>query len=85
MTRFIKLTSQIINTSHIIKIVKSHNKYCIYTTAYNMEGYIIGGFGGVDSDHCIDIYKNKEPLDYNNVANFVNSIPSEITHGPSNT
>jgi len=56
MSRFIKLTSMLINTSHITKIVKAENKYLIKLLVTNhFSGHIIFGSGSINSNGVDDI------------------------------
>jgi len=47
MKQFIKLTSRIINRSHIIEIIKQPNKYFIYMSNNYISGQFIIGNGDI--------------------------------------
>ena len=65
MTRFIKLTSTIINTSHIKKIIIHNDKYCLHLNDQNINGSKFGWSGYIlSSDSIIEICKNKNITDY---------------------
>ena len=65
MTRFIKLTSTIINTSHIKKIIIHNDKYCLHLNDQNINGSKFGWSGYIlSSDSIIEICKIKNITDY---------------------
>ena len=65
MSRFIKLTSTIINTSHIKKIIIHNDKYCLHLNDQNINGSNFGWSGYiVSSDSIIEICKKKNITDY---------------------
>ena len=65
MTRFIKLTSTIINTSHVKKIMIEPNKYCVHLSDQNINGskFLLSGYI-YSSDSKIEICKVKNITDY---------------------
>jgi len=65
MPRFIKLTSTIINTSHIKKIIIHNDKYCLHLNDQNINGSKFGWSGYIlSSDSIIEICKIKNITDY---------------------
>ena len=63
--RFIKLSTTIINTSHITKIVNRNNKYHIYMTNNYINGYMFLNFGSVSTEeNLIEVCKVEDPIDY---------------------
>ena len=65
MSRFIKLTSTIINTSHIKKIMIEPNKYCLHLSDQNINGSKFGWSGYIlSNDSKIEICKVKNITDY---------------------
>jgi len=74
MANFLKLTSIIINTSHINKIEIKNNKYEIYLNN-KVEGFIFFSNGTIYSKNdIIEICKNKDPLDYTILTEWINDI-----------
>jgi len=77
MTRFIKLTNIIINTSSIIKINILPTKYTMFMSNNYLEGFIFLGSGSIESNsNTIDVCKNKDPTDYQIVKEWINKINS---------
>ena len=74
MSRFIKLKSMLINTSHITKIVKAENKYLISLTSNHFSGHIIFGSGSINSNGVddIEICKTENYTDYIIINEFYN-------------
>ena len=76
MSRFIKLTSILLNTNDIHKIVIQPNKYVINVVSKKLDGFhwIIGviGLGNVSSYAAdIEVCKTKHPVDYNIVSSWI--------------
>jgi hypothetical protein len=69
MTNFLKLTSIIINTSNISKIEIKNNKYEIHLNNNKVEGFIF-----FSKNDIIEICKNKDPLDYSIITEWINDI-----------
>ena len=75
MTNFIKLTSIIINTSHINKIEIKNNKYEIHLNNNKVEGFIFFSNGTIYSKNdIIEICKNKDSFDYSIITEWINDI-----------
>ena len=71
MSRFIKLTNLIINTTKIIKIEIVPVKYIVYMN-YHYEGVTIFGSGSLQSyQDKIEICKSKHPYDYQIVSDWI--------------
>ena len=79
MTRFIRLTSIIVNTSKLIKIESYKNKYYMYMTNKNINGYVFLSFGSINSsDDIIEICKDKHPIDYQIITKWINQINQDF-------
>ena len=75
MANFLKLTSRIINTSHINTITINPNKYSIYIANNNVNGIFLIALGHIYSrDERIDICQTKNPADYKTVASWVENL-----------
>jgi len=75
MSRFIRLTNMVINTSKLVKIENSNNQYCMYFSNNNISGYFILSIGNLfTSDNTIVVCKEKSPEDYQIVENWIKSI-----------
>lgn len=75
MNRFIKLTNRVINTSKLVKIENYDNKYSMYFCNNNISGYFIVSIGNLfTSDNTIVICKEKTPVDYQIVEDWIKSI-----------
>jgi hypothetical protein len=76
MTRFLKLTSAILNTNYIHKILILPNKYYIYCTNYNINGLNIAGTGFIKTtnEFEIEVCETNHNLDYKIVSDFINKI-----------
>ena len=75
MANFLKLTSIIINTSHINKIEIKNNKYEIHLNNNKVEGFIFFSNGTIYSKNdIIEICKNKDPFDYSIITEWINDI-----------
>ncbi len=76
MSSFIRLSSRIINSSHIVEILKTPNKYFIIMTNTNVDGFLFmstGGFGS--TPNRIEICCTKNRLDYDVITKFIQQIP----------
>lgn len=76
MSKFIKLTSIILNTNDIHKIVIQSNKYFIHIVGKKIDGFSwgIGGFGigNISSYNSeIEICEIKNSIDYKIVSNWI--------------
>jgi hypothetical protein len=73
MKQFIKLTSRIINRSHIIEIIKQPNKYLIYTSNNYISGHFIIGNGDIHTkQYIIEICEKRNKLDYIAITDVMN-------------
>ena len=71
MSKFIKLTSFIINTRRINHINIQHEKYYISLMSSNISG----GFGFFSSnDYEIKICANKNPIDYKILQDWIKEL-----------
>ena len=75
MLKFIKLSSVIINTTHIKKITLQPNKYYIQFINNKVDGWFIFGGGTVDSyTDEIEVCKTKSPEDYETISDFITKL-----------
>lgn len=75
MNQFIKLSSRIINKSHIIEIVKTPNVYEIYLTNSSISGEIILSSGNVyTKQNIITIHEKYDKQDYETINKFITEI-----------
>ncbi len=78
MSRFIKLTHIVINSSKIIKINNTESKYYVEVCAHALQsGSFIFGSGFIEtknSNTFITICKNKDPIDYQIMEKWVNNL-----------
>ena len=78
MSRFIKLTNILINTSKIIFIENTGTTYYVKTCGTGItSGFSIFGFGVIDtsnSDNFFEICKNKHPIDYQIMEKWVRNL-----------
>ena len=80
MTRFIKLTSTIINTYHIKKIIIHNDKYCLHLNDQNINGSKFGWSGYIlSSDSIIEICKKKNITDYTILNTWILNLTPSIT------
>jgi hypothetical protein len=80
MTRFIKLTSTIINASHIKKIIIHNDKYCLHLNDQNINGSKFGWSGYIlSSDSIIEICKIKNITDYTIMNTWILNLNPSIT------
>jgi hypothetical protein len=70
MSKFLKLTSMIINKNHINKIIIHPNKYDIYLN-HNINGFYFIGCGLIISHEVITVCENKSPIDYKNISDWI--------------
>jgi len=79
MTRFIKLTSMIINTAHIKKIMIHADNYYLHLSDQNinwsnyLSGYVY------TSNSIIQICKEKNITDYTIMNTWVNNLNPSVT------
>lgn len=78
MSRFIKLTHIVINSSKIITINNTRSKYYVQTCADALPyGYSILGVGFLEttnSNTFITICKNEHPIDYQIMEKWINNL-----------
>lgn len=75
MSRFLKLTDILINTTDIHKIFIQPNKYYISIASKSFNGMNFFGFGFINSECSqITICKTEKPKDYETVTNWINKI-----------
>jgi hypothetical protein len=80
MSRFIKLTSTIINTAHIKKIMIETGKYCLHLSDQNINGSKFFASGYItSSDSKIEICKVKNITDYTIMNTWINNLNPSIT------
>jgi hypothetical protein len=74
MSRFLRLSTKIINTRYIETIDILPKLYKISFASKKYDGYIIFGSGGVDMmEHEVEISEEKEPNDYAAVTEWINN------------
>ena len=71
MSRFIKLTSTIINTSHISKILINPNQYQINLITNEFDGSV------GSSMEEIKVCKKENPKDYKSVSDWIDNCQKE--------
>lgn len=75
MTRFIRLSNIIINTSKIVQIHTSPQRYTIYMCNNHVSGYVIGPVGMINTqDNTIQIWKDKNETDYKIITDWIKYI-----------
>jgi len=80
MTGFLKLTSMLINTKHIHKILIQPNKYYIYLSSNSsnngFSGFTLWGTGMISSNnnetYC-EVCETKHSIDYKIVSEWINN------------
>jgi hypothetical protein len=70
MSKFLKLTSFLLNTNDIHKIVIEPNKYFIYIATKKIYGFIPGFFSSYTSE--IEVCEKKHSIDYKIVSDWIN-------------
>jgi hypothetical protein len=78
MSRFIKLTNIVINSSKIITINNTGSKYYVQICAHALQyGTFVFGSGflkTINSNTFITICKNEHPIDYHIMEKWVNNL-----------
>ncbi len=75
MKHFIRLTSMVINKSHITKIVHQDSKYYINMTSVNTEGFMMFASGNIWSrSDIIEICNTINEQDYDTITDFISKI-----------
>jgi len=83
MSRFLKLTNTIINTSKIIKIDRTENSYYINMGPIMEASYFsfIYNFGSLKNNEWnIIIHKSHEPDDFNAVSKWIDNLDKNNGH-----
>jgi hypothetical protein len=72
MSRFIKLSTMIINTSRICRIDVHPEIYDIRMIQTQFSGFIMFGSGGISSQNSdIEICKKTNPIDYHIITKWI--------------
>jgi len=71
MSRFIKLSSLVINSSHINKILIEKNKYEIHTIS-GTNDFLFFGTGDISNKTKIKICEKENPIDYKILTKWIN-------------
>jgi len=72
MKQFIKLTSIILNKSHIVQIIKQPNKYFIHMSNNDLYGELVIGNGSVSTQqNIIEICEHNHNQDYNIITDLL--------------
>jgi len=75
MSHFIKLTTVVINKSHIIGITIKPKIYEILITNYNMDGILLFGTDFIDvRNNIIKICETQNKQDYETITKWINNI-----------
>ena len=75
MKQFIKLTSKIINKSHIVEISIVPGKYFVYMNDKMITGSFILSNGSISTDYnMFEICENKNKQDFETITKFINEI-----------
>lgn len=79
MSRFIKFTSTIVNTTHIKKVLIQKDRYCLYLNDQNINGSKFGWSGYIlSSESKIEICKHTNLTDYTIMNNWVLNLKPSI-------
>lgn len=73
MNKFIRLSTRIVNPRHIEQIVLSADKYMIYMSNRDIDGFFIFGSGGVNTTdgNYIKVCKKTSPVDYDIIGKLI--------------
>jgi hypothetical protein len=75
MSRFIKLKSAVINSSHITKIINYSGKYYIHMTDTHINGFMFLSSGSLTShENIIEVCEKNHKSDYTAVAEWIKNI-----------
>jgi hypothetical protein len=78
MTRFIRLTNLIVNTSKIVTVDILPTKYVIHMNNQHFHGWILFSSGNiVSTPNTVEICENEKPNDYEIVKKWIDSIKHE--------
>ena len=76
MSKFINLSSCLINKLHIVEIIKQPSKYRIYLTNSYFSGTIFLTSGHMSSySNIIEICETNNPQDYKSITNWIKNMP----------
>lgn len=76
MSKFIKLSTIIINTHHIKLISISPTEYNIHFMDNHISGLLVFGIGSVDSNYSnINICIKEHPEDYKIISDWIKNTP----------
>ena len=77
MSKFINLSSCLLNKLHIVEIIKQPSKYRIYLTNSHFSGSIFFASGHMSSHNkIIEICEKKNEQDYKIITNWIKSMPT---------
>ena len=77
MSKFINLSSCLLNKLHIVEIIKQPSKYRIYLTNSHFSGTIFLTSGHMSSSsNIIEICEKKNEQDYKIITNWIKSMPT---------
>ena len=77
MSKFINLSSCLLNKLHIVEIIKQPSKYRIYLTNSHFSGSIFFASGHMSShNNIIEICEKKNEQDYKIITNWIKSMPT---------
>ena len=76
MTRFLKLTRLVINTSKIVTIDNTQNKYYVHMIGNaGLTGLLFFGSGAFETHYgTIEICKEQHAIDYKIMENWINQL-----------
>ena len=78
MTRFIRLTNLIVNTSKIVTVDILPTKYVMHMNNHDFNGWILFSSGSVESKpNTVEICETKHPNDYEIVKKWIDNIKQE--------
>jgi hypothetical protein len=78
MSRFLKLSTQLVNLSYIKRIEHSEKKIVIKLQEYNYKGFMLFGFGHFETDNYqITLCVEKNSVDYNIVKKWIDQDLSQ--------
>lgn len=68
---FIRLSCRVINTRHVVEIVKEKNRYLVHLTNNAFDGHIFFGSGSVGSDkNVLEICETRDKKDHDIITNL---------------
>lgn len=72
---FLRLSSNIINISKITHLSIKDGMYSINIASNKPNGFMIAGSGFLHcDDNKLDVYKDKDPKDYEVVSNWIDNL-----------